>query len=68
MVIAECLKRAAYRAEKTDLYFYRTASQVEVDLIVERAGEINAYEIKFAKTLSQQMAAPMLLFMKDHTA
>lgn len=66
MVIAECLKRSAYHAERTQFYFYRTASQVEVDLVLERRGEISAYEIKFAKTLSRQMADPMLTFLKSH--
>lgn len=66
MIVAEVLKKAAHHAERPGLFFYRTASGVEVDLIIERAGNISAYEIKFAKSLTREMAQPLLLFTQEH--
>ncbi len=66
MVVMECRKRLAAAKGYSQCYFYRTASGVEVDLVVEREGEIDAYEIKWAKTLSRDMAESLALFMKEH--
>lgn len=66
MVIAEFVKRASQNLERASFSFYRTANDIEVDLIVEKGNEISAYEIKFAKTLRLDMAQPMLSFLKDH--
>ncbi len=66
MVIAEVVKRAAQHAERPGLFFYRTASGVEVDLIIERKGEVSAFEIKLAKSLTRDMAQPLLIFTKEH--
>jgi hypothetical protein len=41
---------------------------MEVDLIVERKGLLDAFEIKFAKTVSRDMAYPLTIFLKDHQA
>ena len=66
MVVAEWIKRAAYQKQRTEFYFYRTANDVEVDLLVEHKGELSAYEVKFAKTLRRDMADGLLTFMKEH--
>ena len=66
MVIIECKKRLAFSAGYSQCFFYRTANGLEVDLIVEREGKIEAHEIKLAKTLSRDMAEPLKLFMKEH--
>jgi len=66
MVVMECVKRLSYRKEHAECFFYRTASQVEVDLIVQRKGKLEAYEIKLAKTLSKEMALGLENFMKEH--
>ena len=66
MVIAECVKQAAQRTERSEFYFYRTADSVEVDLIWVRSGKPSAYEIKWSKTLDRQMAQPMVTLLKDH--
>lgn len=66
MVVMECVKRLSYRKEHAECFFYRTASQVEVDLIVQRKGRLEAYEIKLAKTLSKEMALGLENFMKEH--
>jgi len=66
MVIMECIKRFASHNGFYQCYFYRTSSGVEVDLICEYGNEIAAYEIKFAKTLSTDMAKSLNLFSKDN--
>ncbi len=66
MVIMEAVKRLSHRMERSQVFFYRTASNVEVDLIIERGNGIEAYEIKHAKTLHRDMARPLSIFIKDH--
>lgn len=66
MVIMEGIKRLSCQGEYSDCFFYRTASGVEVDLIVKRKGCLEGYEIKFAETLSKEMAKGLSLFHKDH--
>ncbi len=66
MVVMECKKRLSYRKSNAGCYFYRTASGVEVDLLVEYGDGIDAYEIKCSKTLSRDMAQPLALFQKEH--
>ncbi len=66
MVIAELLKRLSKSPQRVEYFFYRTASGVEVDLIIERSGQIEAYEIKFAKTLSRDMAQSLNSFMSEY--
>lgn len=67
MVIMEAIKRLAQQVDRWQVYFYRTASQIEVDLIVERGGGIEAYEIKHVKTLQRDMAQALTYFVKDHS-
>lgn len=66
MVVMEALKRLSHQEGRAQLFFYRTAAKVEVDLIVERGQGIEAYEIKLAKTLDREMARPLGLFLKEH--
>lgn len=66
MVIMEVIKRLSHQTERSQIYFYRTASQVEVDLIIERGNTLEAYEIKYSKTLDRGMANSLSLFIKEH--
>jgi len=66
MIIIEAIKRLAYQTGKSNCYFYRTQSGIEVDLIIEKSNELIPYEIKFSKTLSKNMASSINLFQKDH--
>lgn len=66
MVIAEFIKRSSHRTERTEFFFYRTASGTEVDLIKGQGGDLFAYEIKFVKTLRREMVEPLLTFIEDH--
>ena len=65
MVVAEAIKRASTLKGKTDFWFYRTQSGVEVDLVVERKGRTYAYEIKFTETPRPKMTSALKLFGKD---
>ncbi|MCW5860002.1 MAG: ATP-binding protein [Caldilineales bacterium] len=55
-VIAERLKRLHYRRELASLYFWRTYSGSEIDIVEEAGGRINAFECKWgrARTRSQE--------------
>lgn len=66
MVIMEAIKRLSHRTERSQIFFYRTATKVEVDLIVEMGNEIQAYEIKLSKTINREMAHSLSLFIKEH--
>jgi predicted AAA+ superfamily ATPase len=65
MVIAEFIKKASHQTERSGFFFYRTASGVEIDLLVEKKDALFAYEIKFSKTIRSEMTRPMLTFLKE---
>lgn len=49
-VVAELIKREANKPQKANFYFWRTYEQKEIDLIMEKNGEITACEIKLNKS------------------
>ncbi len=51
MVIAEWVKAFYHRGEKPELYFWRSKSGMEINLIVDRNGVLNPVEIKSTSTL-----------------
>jgi len=66
MVIMDLKKRYSLLKQHTQFYFYRTTSGTEVDLILQMGSKKFAYEIKFSKTLSSEMAKGIDAFKKDH--
>lgn len=46
-VISELWKKNKYDEEHGDFYFWRTQDQQEIDLIIEKEGMLNAFEIKW---------------------
>jgi predicted AAA+ superfamily ATPase len=66
MVILDFVKTFAYDAARTNFYFYRTANGVEVDLLIERGGELFAFEIKYSQSPSSDAIQPLKLFMKEY--
>lgn len=66
MVVMECIKRLATISKRSECYFYRTMSGLEVDLIVEQNGKLAAYEIKFSKTPALDSAKSLKKFKEDH--
>ncbi|MCF0237951.1 MAG: ATP-binding protein [Sphaerochaetaceae bacterium] len=50
MVVSECLKARLNNNEEPNLFFLRTAKGLEVDLLLNKEGNIYPFEIKSAKT------------------
>ncbi len=48
-IMAERLKYNSYKALNTNMYFWRTHSGDEIDLIEEKDGVLKAFEIKYSK-------------------
>lgn len=66
MVILDFVKTFSYDAARTNFYFYRTASGVEVDLLIEKGGDLFAFEIKYSQSPTSDFIQPLKLFIKDH--
>lgn len=49
-VVSEFKKEQFWAANSSPLYFWRTYSQEEIDLIKDEGGKLQAYEIKWQKT------------------
>jgi predicted AAA+ superfamily ATPase len=64
-VIGEIMRRLSGRGERPHLYFWRTSTGVEVDLIVETAGKLIPIEIKTSATPDRSMARNIVAFRKD---
>ncbi|NPA69134.1 MAG: DUF4143 domain-containing protein, partial [Chlorobi bacterium] len=47
--ISERLKFASYHSFYANYYFWRTYDQKEIDLIEEKDGFLNAFELKYGK-------------------
>jgi len=64
-VLSEILKALSHRAQEPRLYFWRTASGAEVDIIVEVAGRLIPIEVKLSATPRPAMARGVKAFQKD---
>jgi uncharacterized protein len=64
-VVGEIMRRLSGRGERPHLYFWRTSTGVEVDLIVETAGKLIPIEIKMSTTPDRSMARNIVSFRKD---
>ncbi len=56
-VIAEFAKRNLLEGQRNNLYFWRTRSGSEVDLVIKGSETFKAYEIKWSKTKSHNSKA-----------
>ncbi len=56
MAVMEILKRRLNRGEDPDMYFLRTSSGLEADVVVENGGCLDLYEIKASSTFHAYMA------------
>lgn len=52
-VFNELYKQVSYLLDGTQIYYYRTHDQREIDFIIERHGKLIAIEVKLAKTVTQ---------------
>jgi predicted AAA+ superfamily ATPase len=64
-VLSEIVKTFVYRGEEPKIYFWRTSSGVEVDIIVETAGKLIPIEVKLSATPRPAMAEGIISFQKD---
>jgi len=64
-VVGEVMRRLSGRGERPQLYFWRTSTGAEVDLIVETAGKLIPIEIKISATPDRSMARNIVSFRKD---
>lgn len=51
-VFNELYKQVSYLLDGTQIYYYRTHDQKEIDFVIERQGKIVAIEVKFAKSVT----------------
>ena len=65
LVAAELYKTIIHRGEEPHLYFWRTASGSEVDLIVETQSKLVPIEVKLSATPRIEMAQEIARFRND---
>ena len=57
MAVMEILKRRLNRGDEPDMYFMRTSSGLEADVVVENCGRLDLYEVKASSTFRIDMTA-----------
>lgn len=55
MVVMEMLKRRLNRGDEPDMYFLRTSSGLEADMVVENGGRLDLFEVKASSTFHADM-------------
>ena len=66
-VFSEIYKRICGRGRVPQLYFWRTSSGTEVDIIVQDQGKLIPVEVKMSSTPTKHMASGIESFRKSHT-
>jgi predicted AAA+ superfamily ATPase len=64
-VVAEVLKAITHQGDVPQLHFWRTAAGAEVDLVIDRGGELIPVEIKGSATPRAEMANGIVRFRAD---
>ena len=67
MVIMETIKRLSVQPIRRIPYFFRTLKGVEVDLVLESGGILDAYEIKWTQSPDKSMISSLQALAKEHT-
>jgi len=65
LVASELYKTIIHRGDEPKLYFWRTASGSEVDLILETQRKLVPIEVKLSATPRPEMAREIARFRKD---
>ncbi|MBI5098554.1 MAG: ATP-binding protein [Nitrospirae bacterium] len=66
-IIIETIKWIKTSQKMIDLYYWRTNTGAEVDLLVERSGKLTgAYEIKWSKTVTTAQLTGLRSFQEDY--
>lgn len=66
MVVMEAVKRCAAQTKPTELYFYRTLKGLEVDLLIESVGKLEAYEIKWTQSPDKSLSSSLQILAQEH--
>jgi uncharacterized protein len=64
-VLMEIVKTLVHRGEEPQVYFWRTSTGVEVDIIVDAAGKLIPIEVKLSATPRPAMADAIRTFQAD---
>jgi predicted AAA+ superfamily ATPase len=64
-VLSELVRTLVHRGEDPRIYFWRTASGVEVDLVIESGGKLVPLEVKLSATPRPAMADSIRRFRQD---
>jgi predicted AAA+ superfamily ATPase len=64
-VLSEIMKAYMHRGEEARVYFWRTSTGVEVDLIVDIGMELIPIEVKLSSTPRPAMAKSIKIFKQD---
>jgi uncharacterized protein len=67
-VLSEIAKAFVSRGEEPQIYFWRTSTGVEVDIVVEKAGKLVPIEVKLSATPRPAMAESIITFQRDFGA
>jgi uncharacterized protein len=66
-IIIETIKRIKTSQKLINLYYWRTNTGAEVDLLMEQAGKLTgAYEIKWSKTITTAQLTGLKSFQRDY--
>ncbi len=65
-VLSEILKTVTHRAQDAHLYFWRTSTGTEVDIVVETGGRLVPIEVKLSATPQPAMAAGIVAFREAY--
>jgi predicted AAA+ superfamily ATPase len=64
-VISEIVKTLTHRGENPQVYFWRTSTGTEVDIVIEMGGKLIPIEVKLSATPRPAMAASIKTFLED---
>ena len=65
MVIMEKIKEFTEKGDRAPCYFYRTKDGMELDLVIDRGDQIDAYKIKFTSNPSIDMTTALSQLKKS---
>jgi predicted AAA+ superfamily ATPase len=65
MIVVDYMKQLKQQQSRFEVYFYRDSSGLEVDLLMEKQGLLNGFEIKFSSTINQKMADGLVKIKKE---
>ncbi len=65
MIVVDYIKQLKQQQSRFEVYFYRDSGGLEVDLLIEKQGLLNGFEIKFSSTVNQKMVDGLVKIKKE---